>query len=569
MNAIKIFIRHVKHSVSFVAATLRGAVTRSLFVLLIGGVATAMSYAAIPAGERAVLQSFFNSTNGNAWTTKTNWNGPAGTECTWFGITCNAAQSHVITLVVPRNALSGVLPTTLNQLSALQSFNADDNQLTGAIPPIGGLTELRAFTVGNNLLSGSIPPLVALPSLSFFHAHINQLTGSIPSLSALSALSDIDISQNQLTGPIPSLTGLSTLQFFSVFSNQLSGPLPSLAGLVALSGFQANANQLSGPIPPLAGLSSLTFFNVSVNQFTGSIPALTGLTKLQTFNVFFNQLTGPMPPLTGLSALQRFLISSNQLTGPVPSTPSPSVLVAEGSRLCPNQLTASPNAFWDAATPNATWDTDCSAALPQQVLSFSVVPTLIVNGTGTVVATVVPSPGSNQPIVYSSLSSGVCAVDAATGAIAVLPGAAIGNVCTIAADKANDQTINSAVQVRQSITIAAGFCRLDVNGDQSQSAAIDGMMITRYLSGIRGNALIEGLTLTGSRNNAQSVESFLAAQNFDVQGNGATTARATRDGLVITRFLRNVAAAAMIAGTDIAATQASNVRDRISAWCTP
>jgi hypothetical protein len=225
------------------------------------------------------------------------------------------------------------------------------------------------------------------------------------------------------------------------------------------------------------------------------------------------------------------------------------------------------NAFWDAATPDATWNIGCTAALPQQVLTFSVVPTLIPNGTGTVVVTVAPSPGSSQPIVYSSLSPTVCSVNAATGAVTVLPAAVVGSVCTIAADKAGDQTINSAVQVRLSITVAAGLCRLDVNGDQSQNAAIDGVMIMRYLSGVRGDALVQGFTSSGSRTNAQSVESFLAAQNFDVLGNAATAARATRDGLVITRFLRNLPAAAMIAGTDIAPTQANAVRDRVLAWC--
>jgi Leucine-rich repeat (LRR) protein len=527
-----------------------------------------VSHATIPDTERVVLQALFNSTNGNAWINKTNWNGALGTECTWFGVSCNADQSHVNRIFLNANALSGALPPTLNQLSALLLFNVNDNQLTGSIPSLSGLAALRGFEARTNQLSGSIPSLAGLSSLTLFNVRQNQLTGSIPPLAGLSTLGNLDVSQNQLIGSIPSLTGLSALSFFSVHSNQLSGSLPSLTGLSILNAFQARDNQLSGLIPQLTGLSELTFLNVSANRLTGPIPSLTGLVKLQVFNVFFNQLTGPIPSLSGLTELQQFLVSSNQLSGPIPAVPTPSALVLEGSSLCPNQLTVSPNAFWDVATANATWDVGCTAARSQQMLTFNVVPTLIPSGTGTAVVTVAPSPGSIQPIVYSSLTSAVCSVNAANGLITVLPAAVVGSVCTIAADKGSDQTINSAVQVRLSITVAAGLCRLDVSGGQAQNAAIDGVMILRYLSGVRGNALIAGLTLIGSRNNASSVESFLAAQNYDVQGNAATGARATRDGLVITRFLRNTPAPSMIAGTDIAAIEANNVRDRLVAWCT-
>ena len=51
--------------------------------------------AAIPAAERAVLTALYASANGGSWSNSTNWNGAAGTECTWRGITCDSAQSTV------------------------------------------------------------------------------------------------------------------------------------------------------------------------------------------------------------------------------------------------------------------------------------------------------------------------------------------------------------------------------------------------------------------------------------------------------------------------------------------
>ena len=51
---------------------------------------------AIPTAERQVLLNLYASTNGAGWSERTGWNGAAGGECGWFGITCDNTQSHVI-----------------------------------------------------------------------------------------------------------------------------------------------------------------------------------------------------------------------------------------------------------------------------------------------------------------------------------------------------------------------------------------------------------------------------------------------------------------------------------------
>ena len=95
--------------------------------------------AQIPAGERAVLLNFYASTNGATWTTRTNWNGPAGTECTWFGVTCGGGTVTGINLDF--NNLTGSLPGNLNNLTNLTNFSVQTNQLTGPIPSLTGLDE--------------------------------------------------------------------------------------------------------------------------------------------------------------------------------------------------------------------------------------------------------------------------------------------------------------------------------------------------------------------------------------------------------------------------------------------
>jgi hypothetical protein len=495
---------------------------KPLLALILGGFAS-LSHA-IPTAERQFLIDLYTSANGPGWNTGTNWNGAVGTECTWFGITCSSGNANVTIINLSTNNLIGTLPTTLNSLTALQLFDVNNNQLTGAIPSLANLSALQVFNIGFNQLTGAIPPLAGLTALQVFYANNNQLVGVIP----------------------------------------------PLAGLTALQVFDVGINQLVGAIPSLAGLTALQIFYVSFNQLTGAIPPLTGLAALQYFSVVSNQLTGAIPPLAGLTALQVFRVENNQLTDSIPPVPSPTnSLTAGGSALCPNQLTVSVDVAWDAATGSTPWSTGCTAALVGQALNFGAPPTLAAGGAGTVVATPTPLPGSANSIVYSSLTPLVCSVNANSGLVTVLPAALAGDVCTIAADKAGDATHNSAPQAIQSIavTAVAANCRLNINGDAALSADIDGMLILRYMLGFRGDALIDGLTpLVGTRTTAGAIESFLAVQDFGVTV-PATPMQATRDGFVIARFIQGLLATAMIAGTDIPPADADDVRNLIQGWC--
>lgn len=226
--------------------------------------------AAVSAAERQFLLDLYTSANGAGWTNSTNWNGAPGSECTWYGVVCDLAQTQVTEIVLVNNNLVGTLPANLNNLT--------------------GMTD------------------------------------------------------------------------FAVFGNQLTGSIPALAGLTSLSNFVAASNQLTGPIPSLAGLTNLSYFSVSDNQLTGSIPALAGLTNMWFFAAFGNQLTGPIPSLAGLTNLQAFNVGANQLSGSLPSVPSPTnSLVAGGSQLCPNNLSHTADAAWDAATGETPWYTNCGA----------------------------------------------------------------------------------------------------------------------------------------------------------------------------------------------------------------
>jgi hypothetical protein len=57
--------------------------------------------------------------------------------------------------------------------------------------------------------------------------------------------------------------------------------------------------------------------------------------------------------------LHAIVVDHNQLSGPPPATQSPSQLSDTSSVLCPNPLTPTPSAVWDAATGVTPWYSAC------------------------------------------------------------------------------------------------------------------------------------------------------------------------------------------------------------------
>ena len=302
------------------------------------------THAAIPAAERDTLTALYASTNGSEWTTQTNWNGAAGTECNWYGVTCDATSAHV----------TGISLST--------------NNLTGTLPPISALTTLNTFIVGGlgncigppwNQIGGTLPDLLNLLALVDFEVACNQFIGSIPALNGLSNLTTVYVHANHLTGSIPSLDGLTNLSVFDARDNNLTGSIPSLGDLANLFSLDLRGNQLSGSIPSLSALTHLKYFFVYSNDLTGTIPSLSGLTDLVDFYVDHNQLTGTIPSLSELSNLEFLVVGSNHLTGTLP--PAPVNIV--GAYVCPNDFPSSSyidDAAWDKATQVSPWYTPCN-----------------------------------------------------------------------------------------------------------------------------------------------------------------------------------------------------------------
>lgn len=102
-----------------------------------------------PATDCLTLVNFFTRTQGTQWISKTNWLAFASgrAPCDWYGVTC--ANGRVTALELPRNGLSGTLPSVLGELSALQRLRLESNALAGRLPT--SLCKLTGQLVDVNL----------------------------------------------------------------------------------------------------------------------------------------------------------------------------------------------------------------------------------------------------------------------------------------------------------------------------------------------------------------------------------------------------------------------------------
>ena len=283
------------------------------------------STTALSANEKAVLLALYDAAGGANWTNNSGWLGADGTQCSWYGISCNTEGVAEINLIA--NGLVGTIPSSLSQLSELTTLRLHNNQLTGNIPTeLGQLTNLNTLSLYNNQLSGTLPAeLGQLSNLNSLLLSQNQLSGSIPvSLGQLSNLSQLYLQQNQFSGTIPTELGqLSNLTRLLLNQNQLSGSIPTelgqLSNLVIL---YLHENELSGAIPASLGqLTNLVQLFIHENQLSGSIPTSLGqLNKMTHLVLSVNSLTGEIPAEFGqLSSLIKLFSKDNQLTGSIPA----------------------------------------------------------------------------------------------------------------------------------------------------------------------------------------------------------------------------------------------------------
>ena len=149
--------------------------------------------------ERGGLVDLFNSAAGILWTDSTGWD-TGDDQCTWFGVTCDAFDDHVVGLRLPSNGLQGVVPPTIADLQELVTLELTDNLLTEVDTNIGLLTNLEELRLDLNRLSDVPDEVGDLTSLATLILGGNELLDIPASFGQLTSLLALDLQANLLGG---------------------------------------------------------------------------------------------------------------------------------------------------------------------------------------------------------------------------------------------------------------------------------------------------------------------------------------------------------------------------------
>ncbi|KAF8389961.1 hypothetical protein HHK36_024481 [Tetracentron sinense] len=169
------------------------------------------------------------------------WNLTQPTPCTWQGVHCE--DNRVTVLRLPGAKLYGQIPAgTVGNLTHLRTLSLRLNALSGQLPPdLASCTDLRNLYLQGNLFSGEISAsLFRLHNLIRLNLAENNFSGEISSsFNNLTRLRTLYLENNYLSGSIPELK-LSNLKQFNVSFNRLSGWIPSSLGAMPLNSFEGN-----------------------------------------------------------------------------------------------------------------------------------------------------------------------------------------------------------------------------------------------------------------------------------------------------------------------------------------
>lgn len=208
-------------------------------------------------------------------------------------------------LEVHWNQLTGPLPS-LSGLDSLQRILLNNNNFT-SIPPdfFKGMTSLQAVYLDYNPFSSWVIPdsLKDASALNTFSASSANISGTIPeflSSSSFSGLTTLHLSFNSLEGGLPSTFSGSQIQSLWLngqrSNSKLNGSIAVIQNMTELSEIWLHGNLFTGPLPDFSGLTQLQNFSVRDNSLTGPVPnSLLQLPSLVTVNLTNNLLQGPMP----------------------------------------------------------------------------------------------------------------------------------------------------------------------------------------------------------------------------------------------------------------------------------
>ncbi len=307
----------------------------------------------IPAAEREGLLSIYSDWAGK-WD---EWHGKPGTECFWWGVTCNPDRSHVTGLDVSVIAVSSgnraySIPLDIEKLLQLTELEelilASDilSSSDGYSGPGGNyhpgyvkfsklrklLTHLPSEGVSISLDDlmrslGSLP--VTMEDLRVFFSY--TATTQWPNLGHLTNIRSLELGTRHLPDApnipleIPEwLRNMQQLEALVMKGLALEGVLPEwFSELSEMITLDLSVNHLQGDLQTFLTMTRLETLILADNPLFGGVipPELGGMTQLKILNLNNLGLSGLLPPELGYLVNLDFLsLRENNLVGSIPET---------------------------------------------------------------------------------------------------------------------------------------------------------------------------------------------------------------------------------------------------------
>jgi hypothetical protein len=181
--------------------------------------------------QRYALAVLYYATQGDKyWEIKTNWMSGSKSECTWYGVECDAFGT-VIGLELGFNALNGLLPRELALLQNVKEVDFHGNDLQGIIPHgiMFAWKDCKILRLHMNGFFGNLHSEIShMKSLEELHVFGNYLQGTLPKeIASLKKLKVLDVYANAFEGRIPTQLGnLKHLKELDVHDNFFVGTMP-------------------------------------------------------------------------------------------------------------------------------------------------------------------------------------------------------------------------------------------------------------------------------------------------------------------------------------------------------
>ncbi len=123
----------------------------------------------------------------------------------------------------------------------------------------------------------------------------------------------------------------------------------------------------------------------------------------------------------------------------------------------------------------------------------------------------------------------------------------------------------TAATLTATLATGAFVPSLDIDNDGTLDAATDGVLLLRYLLGVRDTALTAGAIGANAERNATTIASYIAALGNALDVDGDASVKAATDGLLVLRYLLNLRGAALISGASATAANAATIEANLQA----